>query len=107
MAANAPPTEIHSRQDAFSLKATAERIAERTITPPETKGNCTEAGTVLAAGFISLMPDKTEYENTHGAGSFENYVKQELLAEVAAEHLTDADIDAVLDHYGFTDFSVL
>ena len=47
--ANAPPIDIHSLRDNFSLKIKNDTRAESTITPPETSGNCTEAGTSLAA----------------------------------------------------------
>ena len=41
--------QSHSRRESFSLKTNAETKADNTITPPETSGNCTDAGTDSAA----------------------------------------------------------
>ncbi len=54
--ANAPMTEHHSVLEIFSLKKRADTAADRAITPPDTRGNCTDAGTFSAAKRRKKLP---------------------------------------------------
>ncbi len=54
--ANDPAIDSHSFLESFSLNRNADTKAESTITPPETRGNCTEAGTSFAAKRCRKLP---------------------------------------------------
>lgn len=56
MEIKAPKTETHSFFDKASLNKNTENKALRTITPPDTRGNCTEAGTSFAASNKKKFP---------------------------------------------------
>ena len=73
---NAPIMQISSALLIFSLKIFADTIAEKTITPPDTIGNCTEAG-ILDATFkwrkfpvCAAIPIATILRKTEGTKAF-------------------------------------
>ena len=53
---HAPAIANHSILLSFSLNINTDDNADKTITPPEIIGNCTDAGTLSAAIKIKKLP---------------------------------------------------